>query len=249
MKKAFFKLKEAFKNNLKANKSFKSQIPNILTCSRALAPITVAPLILTGNIIPGLIIASLLASTDFFDGLLARKLHAESEFGRLADSIVDKIFSVTLLLVGSTLNPIIILNIIPEVAISINNARAFNEGQKVKSSLIGKLKTWLLSINILISFIPGINNIFKVISSFVTLSAQSVTYVDYKIKTCSKKTKMADKIIINSQLENSEDKNQKKTNTFGKKKAELLNYKNYIMNIKNDDNNKIKVLKLDNKKN
>ena len=179
MKNAFSKLKNAFKENIEKNKTLKSQIPNILTCSRALAPFIILPLAFTGNILGALIAGGILASTDFFDGMLARKLNAGSEFGRLMDPIVDKIFAITLLAGGAVINPLLIFNIIPEIAISAVNYKALSENKPVKSSKLGKIKTWILSINILLSFIPSFSIIYKIISTYVTFLAQSVTFNDY----------------------------------------------------------------------
>lgn len=231
MKKAYNRLKKAFKDNLEKNKTLKSQIPNILTCSRALAPFIVTPLVLTGNIIPGLITGAILASTDFFDGKLARKWHAESEFGTLIDPIVDKIFSITLLITGAILNPILIVNILPEIAISINNAKAFSEDKKVESSLIGKLKTWLLSINILLSFIPGIDNIIKIVATFITFATQSVAYIDYSEKNRKKREDVKKKEIVNiiNEINESKEKKITRSSQIRNQKIELLKYKKYVL--------------------
>ena len=206
MKNAFLKLKNAFKENIEKNKTFVSQIPNILTCSRALAPFIILPLVFTGNI-PGAIIAgAILASTDFFDGILARKLDAQSEFGRLMDPIVDKIFAITLLAGGASINPLLICNIIPEIAIGAVNYKALSENKKVKSSKFGKIKTWILSINILLSFIPSISIIYKIISTYVTFVAQAITFNNY-VKEIKKQYVEDEKKTIES-IEDKEEKSE-----------------------------------------
>ena len=98
MKKMFSEFLEELKTNLREHPNLKSQIPNLLTLSRGIAPIIVIPLILTGNIIPALMTAGIFASTDFFDGYLARKYNNVSKFGEHLDQVCDKIFAVTLLL-------------------------------------------------------------------------------------------------------------------------------------------------------
>jgi len=253
LKNAYLRLKKAFQENLKKNKTLKSQIPNLLTCSRALAPITITPLVLTGNLVPALIVGGVLASTDFFDGKLARKWNAESEFGKLIDPIVDKIFSLTLLLTGATLNPLILLNVLPEIAISVNNARAYNAGLEVNSSLIGKAKTWLLSINILLSFIPGLDVLYKMIMTYFTFAVQGITYIDYKDKTIKqiKKAnlrKCLEEIKSNDekQAEKSTKKSKIKTNELVKtrrKQMELLEREKHILTDAQKSKAKILTLK------
>ena len=243
MKNAFLKLKDAYKETMKKNRTFKSKIPNILTCSRALAPFIIIPLVLSGNLGLALISGSILAGTDFFDGMLARKLNAQSEFGRIIDPIVDKIFAFTLLSAGAILNPIILINIIPEIAIAITNTKALNEGLEVSSSSIGKFKTWLLSINILLSFIPGIDILPKAFMSFITFGSQSLVYLDYHEKNKKLKREKERKELIEL-IENVDDdkeipltkkeikekkKKISKMAKIRKRQMELLEYKKYVI--------------------
>ena len=244
MKQAFERLKDEFRNNFRANKSFKSQIPNILTCSRGLAPFIIIPLILTGNITLGLIAGGLLASTDFFDGMLARKMHVESEFGRFIDPIVDKIFSLTLLITSAILNPIMILNIIPELAIAINNTRALNKGVQVKSSKVGKIKTWFLSANILLSFIPNINYITRIMASLITFEMQTATYMNYR--KYNKENMIKDVKVDNNIIENTPDSEEKRLEKIMefKRQIELLkNQKEMILNPTENVEEKILIKK------
>jgi len=245
LKDAFLIFKNAFKKNLETNKTFKSQIPNILTFSRALAPITVTPLVLTGNLIPGLVVGALLASTDFFDGKLARKWHVESEFGTLLDQIVDKIFAITLLLTGASLNPIILANLVPEIAISLTNAKAFINNKNTNSSLIGKIKTWLLSINILLSFIPNLKMIYKIISVSLTFTLQTATFFNYTKK--NKTQKINQKITTLEPIieeEKTEEKVLSKAQKMRNQKIELLKYEKELL-LEQNKKCKQKILKKD----
>src|SRR3989344_1836816 len=66
-------------------------IPNFLTISRFIITFVVMYFIITGeNIFIIILIFLIGASTDFFDGMLARRYHWESEFGRRADMIADR---------------------------------------------------------------------------------------------------------------------------------------------------------------
>ena len=83
---------------LKNKKTRRQQIPNLLTASRLCAPIFILPFAFTGHLKLALISTILFAATDGLDGMLARKWHATSEFGRDLDAITDKIFAGTILL-------------------------------------------------------------------------------------------------------------------------------------------------------
>lgn len=74
-----------------------SYIPLILTASRCLGGLFIVPVCvlglmpssLVGSIFTSLVFA-LLALTDYFDGLLARKLNSQSAIGRVFDPLADK---------------------------------------------------------------------------------------------------------------------------------------------------------------
>ena len=86
-------------------KALMQNLPNILTLLRIL----MIPGVYLAFFIPGtwgdalaLLIFSIAAFTDFFDGWLARRLEVQSGFGRMLDPIADKLMVATclLLLVG-----------------------------------------------------------------------------------------------------------------------------------------------------
>ncbi len=90
-------------------------LPNILTAIRILIiPILVLVLYLPG-IISKLIAAILFvfaAITDYFDGYLARSMHAQSNFGRCLDPIADKlivIVAIVMLIGFSNQDPWIVI--------------------------------------------------------------------------------------------------------------------------------------------
>lgn len=70
------------------------QIPNFLTSMR----LAIIPLIVAGFYIPGMIsnvvtatLFGIAAITDYFDGHLARRMKAQSNFGKCLDPIADKL--------------------------------------------------------------------------------------------------------------------------------------------------------------
>jgi CDP-diacylglycerol--glycerol-3-phosphate 3-phosphatidyltransferase len=87
-------------------------IPNALTLTRLVAlPVLLVILIRAEGptSVPAAIIFGAVAATDFLDGMLARRLGAESRFGRIADPLADRLL-VLIGLVGvillDRLNPV-----------------------------------------------------------------------------------------------------------------------------------------------
>lgn len=184
--------KEAKKNikDLKNIKTAYKQIPNILTFSRAIAPILINILFFSGNVPGALVVCGLTFITDAFDGIIARKLNVQSQFGADLDAICDKILIAGISLPIVILNPFMLINVILEVLISITNVKAKLEYKKPKSSFIGKLKTWVLSLTILSGYVTSLLNInlnlLKSILMIITLTSfQTITYIEYLKKNKS----------------------------------------------------------------
>ncbi|MBJ7494413.1 MAG: CDP-alcohol phosphatidyltransferase family protein [Opitutales bacterium] len=78
---------------------FLRQIPNILTAARLPAVFLIAIWTYWAGVWASAALALFIvaALTDIFDGWVARKLGAVSDFGRLMDALVDKIFIIGLL--------------------------------------------------------------------------------------------------------------------------------------------------------
>ena len=78
---------------------FLRQIPNILTAARLPAVFLIALWTYWAGVWASAALALFIvaALTDIFDGWIARKLGAVSDFGRLMDALVDKIFIIGLL--------------------------------------------------------------------------------------------------------------------------------------------------------
>jgi CDP-diacylglycerol---glycerol-3-phosphate 3-phosphatidyltransferase len=98
------------------------------------------------------ILASL---TDFLDGYIARKYNLVTDFGKMMDSIADKILVNSVLIILSSagfINPIITVIII--IRDSITNAIkmvAGNKGQVVAAISTGKIKAACLMIGIILT--------------------------------------------------------------------------------------------------
>ncbi len=139
---------------------FKKRLPNILTKSRIIAPFLIVPAAIFGNFIIATIIAGAFGLTDAFDGLLARKWHATSEYGRKLDVISDKMFALGLILPLLITNPFIILpTLILEFAIGFISTKAELNNRHPKSTLLGKVKTNFLYITLTTLFLSKCINL------------------------------------------------------------------------------------------
>lgn len=143
----------------------KKQIPNVLTLIRGVvAPITIIPAVIKGNIYFAFIAIAICSLTDTFDGWYARNFNAQSEFGALLDAICDKLFVLTLAIpLGLTYTKWAVLILILELIISIINVIASLKGYITKSSLIGKVKTVFLDSSIALCYLSFIINIPKLL--------------------------------------------------------------------------------------
>lgn len=126
-------------------------IPNALTLLR----VAIVPMLIAGSFLESALYhytaagLFLLASvTDFFDGYLARKMEAQSRFGRMLDPIADKLLVASALLILTESGEIAGVHIIPAAAILcreilVSGLREFLAGDAVDLPVnrFGKLKT------------------------------------------------------------------------------------------------------------
>lgn len=210
-------------NELKNKKTFYKQIPNLLTCTRALAPLIIIPLVLTSNIIPAIVCAGIIASTDFFDGLIARKMKITSELGRELDGVCDKIFALGFSIPLVLLNPAYILNIILEGIIGITNLKARLDGSKPKTIFIGKIKTFFLSFNILLGYLMMINGFKPIIFASIFASTTIIQSI-----TCSKYILLNSK--KNENIKSNDNENTQNIKNIILKEDKVLEKSNILIN-------------------
>jgi CDP-diacylglycerol--glycerol-3-phosphate 3-phosphatidyltransferase len=149
---------------------FLRQIPNILTAARLPAVFLIALWTYWAGVwaSAALVLFIVAALTDIFDGWIARKLGAVSDFGRLMDALVDKIFIIGLLValaatdclpvkqwddqgvekISSHSNALIaafgvILILMREFLITGLRLVAAARGQVLEAERLGKIKTFL----------------------------------------------------------------------------------------------------------
>jgi CDP-diacylglycerol--glycerol-3-phosphate 3-phosphatidyltransferase len=128
-----------------------AQLPNVLTIVRfALIPVFVV-LVLgsdSGHSLAAGLVFGIAALTDQVDGYLARRWRVESEFGKYADPLADRLMidaAVILLWLEGRLPWIALAIIVIRDVVLIGGSRfALQRGYEFEVNLLGKTATWVL---------------------------------------------------------------------------------------------------------
>jgi CDP-diacylglycerol--glycerol-3-phosphate 3-phosphatidyltransferase len=127
-----------------------AQVPNALTILRlALIPIFVALVLGSdeGYSWPAAIVFAAAGITDQIDGWLARRWHVESQFGKIADPLADRLMidaAVVLLWLEGRL-PLAALAILARDLLLVGGYKlVVDRGYDFEVNLLGKAATWLL---------------------------------------------------------------------------------------------------------
>lgn len=207
------------------------KVPNILTRFRILGSFVIPPLAFIDPKI-AIIAATGIALTDFFDGVIARNFDASSKYGALLDTIADKLLSLSLVCALAPTFPFLSSAILmAEVLIMGTNIKARIEGIETKSSPMGKVKTWILSVATIGGLLAMIFPDLKLVaSSFLTIALgfQVITVFDYNIRYFDKEA-VVEPFELEFEKEKPQEKNTKTkdyTNTsryWKQEKENLLN--------------------------
>ena len=87
-------------------------IPNLITVLRLFSVPVFAYLVLSGEIAWAFIVLFIASFSDWLDGYLARKLNQYSLFGEKLDPIVDRLYIITLVIVGYMINALLPLFVV-----------------------------------------------------------------------------------------------------------------------------------------
>ena len=128
----------------------RDQVPNALTIGRIfLIPVYVV-LITTaqgGRSWPAAIVFGVAGATDQIDGLLARRWHAESAFGKIADPLADRLMidvAVILLIYADRLPWLAFVIPARDLVALVGTPLVVGRGYEFRVNFVGKLATWLL---------------------------------------------------------------------------------------------------------
>lgn len=132
----------------------KRNIPNIITISRIVSLILGFVFFIKNKIILSLIFYIYGAVSDAFDGYFARKLSAYSKFGQYLDAISDKLYFLSLIIILLIYKYyLIVIPLIIESIISVINYLILKKNKKVFTERVGKFKTTLLIIDLILGII------------------------------------------------------------------------------------------------
>ena len=196
-------------SDLKTKGRRKKQIPNLITLSRIGISAFIPTLAMSGNLIGAGILTVAAAVTDGIDGFVARKLGAVSEFGKNLDPVCDKLFAGILLVpLLSNISPLVTvsigLNLVLEAGIAGVNLNSKVKGNIPRTTILGKIKTGLLSLlmaSIYASFTyNSLSSIIPTIYLLTTIT-QTFTLIDY-YKIDKKKDKIKSKLELFNNIEN-----------------------------------------------
>jgi CDP-diacylglycerol--glycerol-3-phosphate 3-phosphatidyltransferase len=127
------------------------QLPNALTVARlCLIPIFIALMLAAdgGHSWPAGIVFGVAGVTDQIDGFLARRWEVESDFGRIADPLADRLMidaAVVLLFVADHMPWAGLVVVIGrDLALMLGYQAIAPQGYELQVNLLGKAATWLL---------------------------------------------------------------------------------------------------------
>lgn len=173
--------------------NIKKYIPNILTSLRLILTPIIIYLGLTDRykVLIGLAIVT--ALTDSVDGYLARKFDATSELGAKLDAIADKSLAIGLLIILIIKKTSFFYVLVLECLIGLLNLYFYFKKGIAASLLVGKFKTWIIFITIILGFVGLVVPHFNVdIFIYITVFLQIITllsYLYYGLKTKKPKKK------------------------------------------------------------
>ena len=161
----------------------KRNIPNIITISRIISLILGFIFFLNNKIVLSIFFYVYGGISDAFDGYFARKLSAYTKFGQYLDAISDKLYFLSLIIILLIYgNYLVILPLIMEIIISIVNYLILKKNKKVFTERVGKFKTTLLMIDLIIGVLAIKINYFiypYIIFLLLTLYFQIQTIFAY----------------------------------------------------------------------
>lgn len=160
------------------------KVPNALTRIRILGSFAIPPLAFTNPIV-AVLVAAIVAVTDALDGYIARHYDAFSKHGALLDTIADKILSLAIVCSLFKVYPFFATAILVEEAFIVTtNTAARISGKTTKSSILGKIKTWILSVSTIGAILAIAFPQFMLeasIALWIALVSQTITLIDYNL--------------------------------------------------------------------
>lgn len=152
-------------------KNNKLLLVNLITSLRLVGAFLLIPIFLNaGPVATGLSFLAFMG-TDWIDGFLARKFHVSTFLGAILDGLVDKAFAGISLVLLATLIPQMLLPLLLEIAILLYGIRSIKKGNSAGSSLIGKLKVWIMAFCVTLGFLASDYTTLQTALNFINAPA------------------------------------------------------------------------------
>ena len=217
----------------------KRQRANMWTFSRLILAFLIPIIILIGKImsvplfyVSALGLTAFGAFTDFMDGRSARKHNSISLFGKKLDILADKVFAFMLGISLSLTNPLFLFNILGEVLISYTNIYFLKKHSNLvpKSSYIGKIKQWPLSIAFILGYLSMLLPQLVLVTDifiFISFAMEIAVFKNYIDINNYKVMRFNNEKTLNTPINEEKHDNEKTL------KDEYVNLRNVLIEIKN----------------
>lgn len=131
-------------------------VANIITLLRIVSIPFFVYFTVTGKEMIGLIILTVAAASDLFDGMLARKLNQVTNIGKALDPVADKLMHVAALIALAVIGYIswvfVILLFLKESAMVIGSIVLIKNKKIIQANDMGKFASLAVSIGVILSF-------------------------------------------------------------------------------------------------
>ncbi len=166
-----------------------TQLPNALTVLRfALIPLFVVLVLRAdgGRSVPAAFVFAAAAITDQVDGWLARRWRVESEFGKLADPLADRLMidaAIVLLWLEDRLPLAALAIILLRDVVLVGGARfAIRRGYSFDVTLLGKTATWVLYASLFCVLLTDPGTDWPLVLFWIGLGLAAAAGIDYVLK-------------------------------------------------------------------
>jgi len=168
---------------------------NVLTISRIIGAMFLFPIYFHYGAKTIATILLILFLTDWIDGYIARKYHVSTFFGSLADGISDKTLAIVSAIILCFINKYFIASVILEGLIFVVNLFVFTQKGNVKSSKMGKVKMWFISLSMVVGFYfsKTDTNMINLLIAIPAILSELFTLIDYIIKGSKVKIEISNK--------------------------------------------------------
>ena len=170
-------------NNKKNLQKLIENIPNLLTISRFFLVLPLIFFLETNHTFYIFILIFIAGLTDYFDGLIARKLNLRTRLGAVLDPLSDKVFLLVSLvfLCKNNLIPFWSLSIVIFRELVISSFRNSSE-DGLPATQLGKYKTFSFFISLLFFFFPSNKEFIHdlaLLFYWLGFTLALITFIDY----------------------------------------------------------------------